>query len=447
MADNIARGLALRALNSTGAGSLSTAGGLRSAMGGCPTYSAGYVGLTPAANPTDIAVLMPQDYSGAAIFLRRVSISATADTAATVDVLLQRSPNGGGGTMVAMSRARHELSDALAWAAVQVYTANRSSNGNGISNERPVFRAGKLSIGTATTQAPALVWEFDREKAPCIRNLIDYLVVNLNAQTLPANTKIDIDIEWHEENVPRVAFAGDSTFSNALDIFATLGRAGYVTSQATINNLGSNGYRLTDYLMHTNGVTYPQGGGAGVLNYKPDVLVIGYGINDVRTGATSQAQLISMIDAAIYATLNGTTSGATYTSPLGAGTVFTWPATIAAVPDCKIILWGPNSFTSDGNGSNFVEVGSGVHTGLTVPQAAQFDTDLLYNAYEAFRNDGRIHALVQRQDVTGRTITTVAANGLMTDILHPNARGQVLLARQIKPFLVEAIADAAEYIF
>ncbi|MGC1271621.1 MAG: hypothetical protein WA842_13600 [Croceibacterium sp.] len=149
-----------------------------------------------------------------------------------------------------------------------------------------------------------------------------------------------------------------------------------------------------------------------------------------------------MIDAAIYATLKGTVSGATYASPLGAGTSFTWPATIAANPDAQIVLWGPNSLATDGNGGSYVTLTGRFASGYTIAQAAQQISDDLYGAYEEFRDDPRIYRLVQKQDDMGRTSRTIAESGLMQDILHPNARGQVLSARQIAPVLRDAVASA-----
>ena len=258
--------------------------------------------------------------------------------------------------------------------------------------------------------------------------------------------------------MPPLQFAGDSTTSNANFLFNELASTGALPALCNFNNSGSNGFRLEDALLNTNGIPFPMVGGNGILtrlNGMPGALVLCYGINDMRTGAKTRNELISMIDAAIHATLNGTTSGATYTSTVGAGATFTWPATIVANPDCRIILWGPNSLTTDGNGGNFVTL-TGRFAGLTVPQAAQVVTDDLYEAYEFFRNDPRIFRLVQKQDVFGRTAVPLASSGLaaqaagwtrtaeplMTDILHPNARGQVLSARQIAPHVRDAIAAA-----
>jgi hypothetical protein len=415
-------------------------GAIRCSQGGmAPTFSSGITGLVPASSPTDIAALLCGNYSRS-IFLRRVSISATADAAAVIDVLLQRSSNGGGGTSTSQNIAAHDMQDYPAQGLFYAFTANRSSNGDGVSSTRPIIRAGKLLIGTSTSEAPPLTWDFPREKAPRIGDLVKWLAVNCKGQTLPANTRINIDVEWHEEALPRIAFAGDSTFSNATYLFYALGFSGYLNSIAAIENLGSNGFRLQDYLLHTNGVTYAQGGGSGVLNHNPDILVMGYGINDVRAGGASQAQLISMLDAAIYATLNGTTSGATYTSNMGAQTTFTWPATIPASPDCKIILWGPNSFTSDDPGSTGYVTNTGTIAGADLAEAAQNATNILYNAYQAFEADCRIFALVQRQKITGRIVQTNAQNGGMTDIMHPNQRRQTQLGRQLAPTLRDAIS-------
>lgn len=407
-------------------------------------YTAGYAGLTPAANPTDILAFLSANW-GATLTLRRIVVTGIASTAAVVDVLVQRSPNGGGGTAVALNVNKMDRNDPTALGAPQVYTANRSSNGDGVSSTRPVIAQGKLTYATSTTAGVAAEFSWPAGKGPMLRDLTqEYFVVNMRGAAQPSGASLNIHLEWDEVPAPVVPFTGDSTTSNAITLFAALGASSELNALANIPNRGSNGFRLTDYLLNTNGITYPQ---SAVLGMSPAVLPICFGINDVRTGATTQAQLISMIDAAIYATLNGTTSGATYTSPLGAGTTFTWPSTIAANPDCKIILWGPNSFTSDDPGATGYVTNTGAIAGANLAAAAQNATDILYNAYQAFASDSRIFALVQKQDIFGRTCQTNAASGLMTDILHPNARGQTLSARQIVPTLRSALGSYQKLLF
>lgn len=406
-----------------------------------PTYRSGVVNFVPAANPTDIATFFPTQY-GRVAFVEKITISGTATSAAVIDILVQRSSNGGGGTSSAQPTARLDQRDRLSTVAFYTFSANRTSNGNGIDNSRPLLASAKLALGTAAVPPRPVVFEFDGSKRPMLRDLTERVVINLNGQTLPAGTSLDIYVEWSEEVLAPVQFAGDSTTSHAISMFEQFGNNGSLTASANLFNAGSNGYRLQDALLNTNGIPYPLVGLNGVLsrlNTMPGVLVLCYGLNDLRQGAVTRAELIAMLDAAIHATLNGTTAGATYTSPMGAGTSFTWAATIPANPDCRIILWGPNSLASDGNAANYVTL-TGRFASMTLADAAQAITDDLYAAYDAFAGDPRVFRVVQKQDVFGQTIQPLAVSGLMTDILHPNARGQVLSARQIVPHVLDAVA-------
>lgn len=409
-----------------------------------PTFRSGVVGFTPAALATDIIALYAQGY-GRTILLEQVTISGTATSAAVIDVLIQRSYNGGGGTSATLPTARLDMRDRPANAILTAYSANRTSGGNGVDANRPLLGAGKLHLGSATTPGNQLHFRFDQARRPLLRDLNEWLVLNLVGQTIPAGCQLNVMVEWSEVADVPVQFAGDSTTSNATQMFAELANSGLLPAICNFNNSGSNGYRLQDALLNTNSIPYPLVGGNGILQRlgaAPGVLVLCFGINDMRQGLKTRAELVSMIDAAIYATLNGTVAGATYTSPMGAGTAFTWPATIAANPDARIVLWGPNSLTTDGNGAGYVTLTGRFATGYTLAQAAQAITDDLREAYEAFRDDPRVFRLVQKQDDFGRTSRTVAESGLMQDILHPNARGQVLSARQIAAVLRDAVASA-----
>lgn len=406
-----------------------------------PTYRSGIAGFTPAAAATDIACLMPTFY-GRVGHVEQITLSGTANVAAVIDVLVQRSSNGGGGTLLNQPVARLDARDRAPTLAFQVLTANRTANGNGIDGSRPLVASVKLPLGTATIPPQPVTVRFTGPKRPMLRDLTEWLVINLAGQTLPAGTSLNIAVEWSEEALPPVLFAGDSTTSHAIALWEQFGNSGDLTALANILNAGSNGFRLSDALLNTNGIPFPLVGPNGVLarlNGMPGVLVLCYGINDLRQGQVTRAELIAMLDAAIHATVNGTVAGSSYTSPVGAGTTFTWAATIPANPDCRIILWGPNSLASDGNGGNLVAL-AGRFAGMSLAQAAQAITDDLYAAYAAFADDPRVFRVVQKQDVLGRHCATLAASGRMTDILHPNARGQILSARQIVPHLWDALA-------
>lgn len=422
-----------------------------------PRFRSGVVGFVPAATATDIARIGAEFY-GRVGRVERIVISGTATAASVIDVLVQRSLNGGGGTSAAAVSGKLDMRLYGSTCKLYTFSANRTSAGNGIDADRPVLGAAKLYLGTAAVPAPPLVFEFTGANRPVLRDMSEWVVINLNGQAIPAGTSLDIFVEWSEEPQCPVQFAGDSTTSNASTLFSELGNAGTIPQRANINNSGSNGMRLQDVLLNTSSPPYPLTVSGGILsrmNGMPSVMVFCYGINDMRQGAKTRAELISMIDAAIFATLNGTTSGATYTSPMGAGTTFTWPGTVVANPDCQIILWSPNMITTDGNGSSFVTL-TGRFAAMTLAQAAQTMTDDLREAYAAFESDPRVFRVVHKQDIFGRTSTTLANSGanayatgwskanasLMTDILHPNARGQVLSARQIVPHIREALALA-----
>lgn len=409
-----------------------------------PAFRSGVVGFVPPALATDILALSPQFY-GRTIHVEQITICGTATAAAVIDVLVQRSANGGGGTSTTRPTAKVDARGIYSTGVLSSYSVNRTSGGNGIDASRPLLAAEKLHLGTAAVPGNKVVIRFDQARRPVIRELAEWIVVNLNGQTIPAGCSLDITVEWTEEAQVPVQFAGDSTTSNATRLFEELGQSGAIPAACNYNNSGSNGFRLEDALLNTGGIHYPLVGGNGILQRLgsiPGVLVLCFGLNDMRQGAKTRAELVSMIDAAIHATLNGTVFGATYTSPLGAGTSFTWPATIAANPDARIVLWGPNSLTTDGNGASAVTLTGRFASGYTVAQAAQQISDDLYEAYEVFRDDPRIFRLVQKQDDYGRTCRTVAESGLMSDILHPNARGQVLSARQIANVLRDAVASA-----
>lgn len=390
------------------------------------TYSTGISQFTPAPNPTDIFALRMTDYQGICR-ISKVFISGIADSAKVVEVLLQYAPNSSGGSSVVTANAPFEGLSRLGTQKPQLspsvspiyFTANDGNSGrNGVSSDRPLIRDSFLQFSTSTTKGNTIEWAFnDNERGkPQLIDLVGWIVVNLKGQAMPSNAKLSITVEYEFVKMPRISFFGDSTYFAAIDLFTSLLKDEDLINTA-IDNLGCNGYRLTDFLNNTNGITYPLIFSYGRCN---DVAVIGYGINDVRTGATTQSELIVMLD-----------------------------STIARIkrnaPTSKIILHIPNSLTTDNfGGFNYVTT-TGIFTGLTLSQAAQQASDIMWNAYKYFetnnggQKDTRVYAIVDRQQITGRVCTTVAnSNGLMTDQLHPSPKGRRVIAQQLKPTLVAA---------
>ena len=387
------------------------------------SYSSGTFDYIPVANPTDFAAVIctSEDRVG---YVKRISISAIADTAGSCVILLQKSANGGGGTPTILPSAKHDVNDYSAGLALQTFGANRSSNGNGVSTNRPIIRSARLKIGTAAVPEDTLVWEFNtrESKGLMIRSLVEWYVLNLNAQTLPSNTKLAFDVEWSDAIVRRVILPGDSTRSNANFLFDTLGKYPRINSICNVRNHGSNGARLYDYRNNVNSPPYPISATVSALpqNYSQlrDKILLCYGLNDVRQGVDhtgsniTQSYLVSLLQSTVdYLKAN--------------------------CPKADIILQGPNPLTTDGNGSSFVIL-AGAWAGMSLPVAAQAITDLLYNTYEAMRGYTGVKDVIQIQDIPefGRTCKTVAASGLHTDILHPNSAGQYLIANQIAPYIL-----------
>ena len=137
----------------------------------------------------------------------------------------------------------------------------------------------------------------------------------------------------------------------------------------------------------------------------PDLLVLCYGINDVRQGATSLAQMIALLTAAVNRVR-------------------------AVLPITDIVLLGPNSFLTDDPGAY----------GRVTPIAnAQSYSTLLYNAYAALKNIWPNVVVLQKQDVFGKTATSYAAqgsaSGWMADQIHPSLPAQNQVCDWLAPLI------------
>jgi hypothetical protein len=544
-----------------------------------PTYHACTGLFAPAANPTDVFAFYPTGQSPTP-YVKRIVVSglSTSGGAAPVRLQLTSNSNINTGTIAYCTVGngyllKHDNSDGTPNGSVQYWTANPTSR-NGVSGSRQLISEQDLVFGTSGTSAGTpVVFEFSklRNKSVAMKYSSNYaLAINFNAAALPAGAQLRIEIEWEERRLLNVAFVGDSTTSNATLGYlhgayynGGFGATGALNNYAIANNFGSNGFRLADYLNNLGGVLFPlgtvQGTGTGspsttsaiqtVSAYQNvDVLVLTYGINDIRQGLLGSSQaaatnrLVALIDTAIYAALSGTVSGASYTSPLataytisaiswsaGVATVTTsathqfstagsgesysgggvavtisgssntafngtwqlasvvsstqftlnmasnpgtfsgtaqeqfatiWYGTFSAMPSCKIILYSPNSFTADDSANGASGTGYymyypqssggalvGLWSGMTLAQAAQAASTILYNAYVAFQGDSRVFALVHQQSAGGgpfpSTVTTLANNPLMQNQLHPGAYGQRLKAEQIGPYIINAVKAIA----
>lgn len=198
-----------------------------------------------------------------------------------------------------------------------------------------------------------------------------------------------------------VVFAGDSTTAFATAMLGSCAQPGPCTtgylytngqqtgqflSGTTILNQGNNGLSLAGFLQGGLGA-FPY---ASLVAANPTLIVFCYGINDVRLGTTSQAQLIALLQQFL-------------------------DQIHIDLPNADILLWGPNTLLDcNCSGMNYVQ-----------PTAsAQSYSDILYNSYAAFKSNGGGYAnvgVLQKQDlVTFTRFTSTVITPYMQDELHPN---------------------------
>ena len=138
----------------------------------------------------------------------------------------------------------------------------------------------------------------------------------------------------------------------------------------------------------------------------PSLIVMCWGINDVRTGTTSQAQLVALLTRAVNRIR-------------------------AVLPSTDIVLWGPNTFLADDPTS----------AGLVTPLAsAQSYSSLLYGAYQSLKNVWPNVVVLQKQDIFGKACLTFAQTGgsglsYMSDQLHPSPGAQTQMADWLAPLI------------
>ena len=140
----------------------------------------------------------------------------------------------------------------------------------------------------------------------------------------------------------------------------------------------------------------------------PGLIVLCFGINDVRQGATTQAQLVAMLTRTVNRIR-------------------------AVLPATDIVLLGPNSFLQDD------PTGAALVSPATAA-AAQSYSSLLYGAYEQLKNVWPNVLVLQKQDIFGKTCQTYAALGgsglsMMSDQLHPSLGAQTQMADWLAPLI------------
>ncbi|MGJ7506774.1 SGNH/GDSL hydrolase family protein [Variovorax sp. GT1P44] len=190
----------------------------------------------------------------------------------------------------------------------------------------------------------------------------------------------------------KVVFWGDSTTEIALLLWEGINQAvlpGGDWAGVVPVNRGFNGQTMQGAL---NGIQT-------IYDDNPQLVVLCFGINDVRIGGVDAIELASRLREAVTRLQ-------------------------ANLPNCDIVLWTPNSLlTTDEDGY-----------GWMVPlSAAQEYTDVMWNAYESLKGEFKNVLHLDKQAIFGRT--ALPSHPLMYDTLHPNNDGNVASFLQLVPYL------------
>lgn len=190
----------------------------------------------------------------------------------------------------------------------------------------------------------------------------------------------------------KILLIGDSTSDPATDAGAIIARMKDVhtlpgeglegMTKTNITSQGRNGSKLLTEWMVTQAWT------DAVIAAAPDLIIFSLGINDIRQGLKTAAE----IKAGIISYIN---------------------TLRAALPNCDFVLRTPNSFLSDDPGA----------TGWLTPlSSAQLYSTQLRDTYGSLSNQWPNVVVWDSQDsLFGRTSRPLASSlGLMKDILHPS---------------------------
>lgn len=169
------------------------------------TYTAGFIGLVPAASATDVICL-----SGSAtktIALTRVQLSGSAGTLVSLPItMVRRAALNTGGTPASTTAnpantiAKHDTLDATATAVPVSYTANPT-----LTDGSPTYLRSQsltLPVTSAGTSIAPIDWKFAElqstgEKMILLRGLAQQICLNLNAVSVSSGV-LNGSLSWIE---------------------------------------------------------------------------------------------------------------------------------------------------------------------------------------------------------------------------------------------------------
>jgi hypothetical protein len=169
-------------------------GNLLTASGNRPTFSAGVLGMTLAANPTDIFCV--QGSATKIVKVKRFDLSGLTSVAlATVAMqIVKRSTANTGGTATNPTPVAHDSQDPVSTATVLAYTANPTT-GTLVGVVDPFY----ITASTATTQNNERLKSYGVEdmQSMRLRGTGEMLCLNGNAASFTGT--ISVGADWTEQ--------------------------------------------------------------------------------------------------------------------------------------------------------------------------------------------------------------------------------------------------------
>jgi hypothetical protein len=161
-----------------------------------PTYAAAFIGLVPAASPTDVLTITGSATKTVKITSLRVTVSTTAGSGILFNAnLVKRSTADSAGTSTTATNVPYDSNSAAATATVKGYTANPTL-GTAVG---PV-RAIRYAATPASVPNQEVFMEFGTRPAQTVvlRGTSEQLCLNFGGTSITGGIA-DISIEWTEE--------------------------------------------------------------------------------------------------------------------------------------------------------------------------------------------------------------------------------------------------------
>jgi lysophospholipase L1-like esterase len=193
------------------------------------------------------------------------------------------------------------------------------------------------------------------------------------------------------KNGKKIIMVGDSTTDIAPAMYTRFGvhtGTGGLLEGATVTNHGLSGNTLYNFVNNLSTKTINE-----AIAYQGDLYVISYGINDIKQGTYTKAQIIANLKIAIDRILNET--------------------------NAIILLRTPNMFLTI-NQNEWVQP----------IENAQIYSDQLYEIYESLRGyHSKVDVIDMQSRIFGRK--SIPTHPLMKDTIHPNDAGYIAIADEI----------------